>query len=123
MSITLPAVSQAGSQTTSHSGEIDEWWDLEEIHNRKGGGGGAAMTQIIDATSKLDLKIVWRKKERWKVKEQRGGVKKGSEKAGCYKDIIMNGYERGASERDPVSYGRGRESKMVERKREARQTG
>lgn len=57
MSITLPGVSQAGSQTTSHQREIDEWWDLEEIHNKKG-GEGAAVTQSNDATSKVDSKIV-----------------------------------------------------------------
>lgn len=64
----LPAVSQAGSQTTSHQREIDEWWDLEGMHNKKeeggGVGGGAAMTQSIDATSKVDLKIARRKDRR-----------------------------------------------------------
>lgn len=34
MSITQPAVSQAGSQTTSHRRERDEWRDLEEVHNK-----------------------------------------------------------------------------------------
>lgn len=76
MSITLLAVSQAGSQTTSHQRGIDEWWDLEEMHSEKEGGeggGSAAMTQSIDATSKVDLKIVWRTKERQKVKEREEG--------------------------------------------------
>ena len=36
----LPAVSQAGSQTTSHQRGIDEWWDLEGMHNKKEGRVG-----------------------------------------------------------------------------------
>lgn len=37
VSITLPALSQAGSQTTYHQREKDEWWDLGEMHHQKQG--------------------------------------------------------------------------------------
>lgn len=51
------------------------------------------------------------------------GREKRDREVKCFKDIIMNGFKRGVSiERDPVNYGRGRESEMLKKERERSET-
>lgn len=63
-------------------------------------GEGAAMTQSIGATSKSGYENCLEKGRgtEGEREEGRGKDRKRERGAKCYKDIIMNGYERGVSE-------------------------